>query len=42
MYLGTKAQKINIIQSLPFRFPPEKYRSDQTPWIMEAHCGTEE
>lgn len=30
---GTKAKKIQMIQSLPFRFPPEKYSGDEKPWM---------
>ena len=37
MNLGSKAKKMDLIKNLPFKFPPEKYRSDQVPWMFDMH-----
>ena len=35
--VGSKERKKELIKNLPFKFPPDKYRKDQVPWIFDLH-----
>jgi len=39
---GSKERKMELVRNLPFKFPADKYRFDQVPWMSDIHFETTE